>query len=149
MLLSRLQGLRALIGMALSLLVIAGFLLPALLRGGPPLVLALVTAVVVAFAALYLAHGVHVGTHVAFAGSVLALLLTTGLGAAFSSLCHFTGFSDENAATLTVAAGRLDVRGLILAGLVVGALGILDDITVTQVLGGVRAPGGRPDPRHL
>ncbi len=131
--LSRLQGVRALLGMAISLVVIVAFLLPALLRGGPPLPLALVTAIVVASCALYLAHGVHVGTHVAFAGSVLALGLATVLGAVFIELCHFTGFSDENAATLTVAAGQLDLRGLILAGLVVGALGVLDDVTVTQV----------------
>ena len=132
-LLSRMQGVRALLGMAISLAVIVAFLLPALLRGGPPLPLALVTAITVAFAALYLAHGVHVGTHVAFAGSVLALLLTTILGAAFIAACHFTGYSDEYAATLTVANAKLDIRGLILAGLVIGALGVLDDITVTQV----------------
>lgn len=132
-LLSRLQGLRALVGMGVSLLVVIGFLLPALLRGGPPLPLAVVTALVVAFAALYLAHGIHVGTHVAFLGSALALLATTGLGAAFVAACHFTGYADDTVATLVVAAGKLDVRGLILAGLVVGALGVLDDITVTQV----------------
>jgi uncharacterized membrane protein len=127
------QGIRALIGMGLSLVAVVVYLLPALLRGGPTLPLALVTAIAVAFAALYLAHGIHVGTHVAFAGSVLALALTAGLGAAFISLCHFTGYSDEYAATLTVAAGHLDVRGLLLAGLVIGALGVLDDVTVTQV----------------
>jgi len=131
--LSRMQGIRALLGMAISLVVIVAFLLPALLRGGPPLPLALVTAIVVAFSALYLAHGIHVGTHVAFAGSVLSLLLTTLLGASFIGLAHFTGFSDENAVSLTVAAGRLDLRGLILAGLVIGSLGVLDDMTVTQV----------------
>jgi uncharacterized membrane protein len=133
LLLSRLQGVRALLGMAASLLVVVGFLLPALLRGGPPLPLALVTAIVVAFCALYLAHGVHVGTHVAFVGSVLALVLTTVLGATFMSVAHFTGLADENAVTLTVAAGELDLRGLLLAGLIIGALGVLDDVTVTQV----------------
>lgn len=132
-LLARVQGVRALAGMALSLLVVIGFLLPALLRGGPPLVLALVAASVVAFLALYLAHGIHVGTHVAFLGSILALALTAGLGAAFVSLAHLTGLGDEDAVVLSVAAGDLDLRGLILAGLVVGALGVLDDITVTQV----------------
>ena len=131
--LSRVQGLRALVGMAISLVVIVAFLLPALLRGGPPLPLALVTAIVVAFSALYLAHGVHVGTHVAFVGSVLSLSLAALLGVVFISLCHFTGFSDENAVSLTVAAGSLDLRGLILAGLVIGSLGVLDDMTVTQV----------------
>jgi uncharacterized membrane protein len=131
--LSRMQGLRALLGMAISLVVIVAYLLPALLRGGPPLPLALVTAIVVAFCALYLAHGIHNGTHVAFAGSVLSLSLATLLGALFISLCHFTGLSDENAMSLTVAAGELDLRGLILAGLVIGSLGVLDDMTVTQV----------------
>jgi uncharacterized membrane protein len=131
--LSRFQGLRALLGMGISLVVIVAYLLPALLRGGPPLPLALVTAIVVAFCALYLAHGIHAGTHVAFAGSVLSLSLATLLGALFISLCHFTGLSDENALSLTVAAGDLDLRGLILAGLVIGSLGVLDDMTVTQV----------------
>jgi uncharacterized membrane protein len=132
-LLSGFQGIRALVGMGLSLVAVVVYLLPALLRGGPPLPLALVTAVAVAFAALYLAHGIHVGTHVAFAGSVLALVLTAGLGAGFIAACHFTGYSDEYAATLSIANTQLDVRGLILAGLVIGALGVLDDITVTQV----------------
>ena len=131
--LSGFQGVRALLGMGLSLLAVVLYLLPALLRGGPPLPLALVTAILVAFAALYLAHGIHVGTHVAFAGSALALGLTAGLGSAFIALCHFTGFADDHAATLSLAAGDLDVRGLILAGLVIGAIGVLDDVTVTQV----------------
>jgi uncharacterized membrane protein len=131
--LGRLQGFRSLVGMVLSLGVVIAYLLPALLRGGSPLLLALVVAVTVAFLVLCLAHGIHQGTHVAFVGSVLALAITAGLGAAFIHLCHFTGFADENVASLTVAAGRLDIRGLILAGLVVGALGILDDMTVTQV----------------
>lgn len=132
-LLSRLQGLRALIGMVLSLLVIIFYLLPALLRGGPPLPLAVVTAMAVAFLVLYLAHGIHSGTHVAFVGSVLALTVTGVLGTVFVHLASITGFSDETAATLTVAAGNLDLRGLLLAGLVIGALGVLDDVTVTQV----------------
>ncbi len=143
------QGVRALVGMGLSLVAVVAYLLPALLRGGPPLPVALVTAVAVAFAALYLAHGVHVGTHVAFAGSVLALTLTAGLGAAFIALCHFTGYSDEHAATLTIAAGQLDVRGLILAGLVIGALGVLDDVTVTQVSAVAEVQAAAPEASTL
>lgn len=144
-----LQGVRALVGMGLSLVVVVAYLLPALLRGGPPLPLAVVTAIGVAFAVLYLAHGVHVGTHVAFAGSVLALALTAALGAAFIALCHFTGYSDEYAATLSIANGELDVRGLILAGLVIGALGVLDDVTVTQVSAVAEVQSAAPDASAL
>ncbi|MFN8017060.1 MAG: YibE/F family protein [Acidimicrobiales bacterium] len=132
-LLGRLQGVRALLGMVVSLVIVIAYLLPALLRGGPPVTLALVTALAIAVAVLYLAHGVHVGTHVAFAGSAIALGLATGLGALFIGACHLTGYTDDTVASLTVAAGSLDVRGLILAGLVIGALGVLDDMTVTQV----------------
>jgi len=143
------QGFRALVGMALSLVAVVAYLLPALLRGGPPLPLALVTASMVAFAVLYLAHGIHVGTHVAFAGSVVALALTAALGSAFIVLCHFTGFSDEYAATLSIASGQLDVRGLILAGLVIGALGVLDDVTVTQVSAVAEVQAAAPDASAL
>lgn len=131
--LGRWQGLRSLIGMALSLLAILAFLLPALLRGGPPLELALVTAVVVAVFVLYLAHGFHTGTHVALLGSVGALVLTTILGVAFTSLTRLTGLQDENTLTLVATAGKLNIRGLLLAGVVIGALGVLNDVTVTQV----------------
>lgn len=129
----RWQGLRALAGLAASGLVLVAFVVPALLRDEPALVVALSGTVVIAFVALYLAHGVTRATTVALAGTLVSLAVTTALAFAAAGAAHLTGLADDNAQTLRVTAHALDLRGLLVAGIVVGALGVLDDVTVTQV----------------
>ena len=149
--LGRLRGLMALAGLAASLLVLGLYTLPALLDGRAPLPVSLVTASLIAVAALYLAHGPGPMTAVALLGTVGALALTTALGLAFISLASFTGFAEETSFFLEAYGGLLDVRGLLLAGVVIGALGALDDMTVTQasVVWELRAASGDLGPRRL
>ena len=71
-------------------------------------------------------------TSVALLGTLLSLALTGALGALFTGVTKFTGQADESNVFLNVLVADLDVRGLLLAGLVIGALGVLDDVTVTQ-----------------
>ena len=130
---ARLGGLRALVGLGASLGVVAVFLLPALLRDRPPLAVALTATVVIAFVALYLAHGVSWPTTVALAGTLLSVVVVGALGAVFVHLAAFTGLPDQAAQVLRVSAEAVDLRGLLVAGMVIGALGVLDDVTVTQV----------------
>ncbi len=85
----------------------------------------------IGFVALYLAHGVGPLTHVALIGTFAALVITVVLSAIVVELAAFTGFSGEESFYLTVV-GDIDVQGLLLAGIVLGALGALDDVTVTQ-----------------
>jgi uncharacterized membrane protein len=129
----RWQGVRALIGLAASGLVLVAFVVPALLRDQPALLVALAGTVAVAFVALYLAHGINVATTVALAGTLASLAITTGGAYLAAAAAHLTGLADENAQTLRVTADALDLRGLLVAGIVVGALGVLDDVTVSQV----------------
>jgi uncharacterized membrane protein len=129
----RWQGLRALAGLVASGLVLVAFVVPALLRDEPALVVALSGTVVIAFVALYLAHGVTRATTVALAGTLLSLAVTTGLAFVVAGAAHLSGLADDNAQTLRVTAHALDLRGLLVAGIVVGALGVLDDVTVSQV----------------
>jgi uncharacterized membrane protein len=131
--LGRLRGVMALAGLALSLVVLIVFLLPSLLRGHDPLAVALVGASVVAFLALYLAHGVNERTTVALLGSFAALGLTGVLSLIFVGAAHFTGLSQEEAGFLQLTAGQVNLQGLLLAGIIIGSLGVLDDVTVTQV----------------
>ncbi len=131
--LGRWQGVRALAGLAASLLVIVAFTLPALLGGDSPLAIALVSASVVAYLALYLAHGVNTRTTTALLGTLMSLALTGLLALVFVSLARFTGLGDEEAIYLQVSSDQIDLRGLLLAGIVIGSLGVLDDVTVTQV----------------
>jgi uncharacterized membrane protein len=58
--------------------------------------------------------------------------LTLGLAVAFIHLAHITGLSSEESLLLQVDRGDLSLEGLVLAGMVIGALGVLDDVTVSQ-----------------
>ena len=131
--LGRIAGLRALAGVGVSLVVLVQFLLPSILEGNNPLAVAIVGASVVMFIALYLVHGLNVRTTAAVLGTLLSLTLTAVLGVLFVGATRLTGLGDEEATILRAFAEQVDVRGLILAGIVIGSLGVLDDVTVTQV----------------
>jgi uncharacterized membrane protein len=129
--LGRLRGLTALIGLVLSVAVLLAYIVPAILSGRPPELVALTGGILIAVMALYLAHGIKAMTHVAAIGTLLSLALTVVLAAAVTGLADFSGLVSEEASFLMVI-GEFDLRGLLLAGIVLGALGALDDVTVTQ-----------------
>jgi uncharacterized membrane protein len=141
----RMRGLRSLAGLAVSFGILLFFVLPAILDGAPPLLVAVVGSAAIMFAALYLTHGVTVHTSVAVAGTLASLVLTGLLGAAFTSLLHLTGVGTDDSSYLSATQSDIDPRGLLLAGIVIGALGVLDDVTVTQAVtvAEMAAAGGR------
>lgn len=126
------KGVSALIGLASSLVILSAFILPALLLGSPPVAVAAVGAGAIAVVSMAFAHGLNVRTGIALVGTLLALFLTAVLGWIFTTAMNFTGIGSDDAAYLQAVAGTIDLRGLLLAGLVIGALGVLDDVTVTQ-----------------
>ena len=131
--LGRRRGLAALLALGLSLLVLVRFLLPALLEGTDPLLAAVVASAAVMFVALYITHGFRPQTSIAVLGTLTSLALTALLAGAFLGVARFSGLASEEATFLQVLANEVDLRGLLLAGIVVGSLGVLDDVTVTQV----------------
>jgi uncharacterized membrane protein len=128
----RLRGLLSLIGLGVSVAVIAAFIVPAILDGTSPLAVALVGSMAVMFATMGLAHGVGPKSVAAALGTAAALLLTAGLAILFTELANITGFSSEEATLLQGVAGELSLEGLVLAGIVIAALGVLDDLTISQ-----------------
>jgi uncharacterized membrane protein len=130
--LSRWRGLRALGSLALSVVILIVFVLPALLDGKPPLAVAVVGASAIMIGTLYLTHGFSARTSVALLGTLISLSLTGVLGLLFTTIGRFTGLAGESERFLATVGESIDLRGLLLAGLVIGALGVLDDVTVTQ-----------------
>lgn len=128
----RLQGLRALLGLALTFLVIVVFMIPALLSGSNPLAIAVVGSVVIMIITLYLSHGFSAKTTAAVAGTSLALLITGALSVLFVGAANITGLASEEARMASVQVAGLSLRGLLLAGIVLGGLGVLDDVTMSQ-----------------
>ena len=131
--LGRLRGALALVGMAATLAVLVAFVAPSVLDGNDPVLVAAVAAAVVAFVSLYLTHGANMHTTVALAGTLASLGLTLGLSQVFFGLSKFTGLATEEGLTLPLIAGDVDLASLLLGGAIIGALGALDDVTVTQV----------------
>jgi uncharacterized membrane protein len=128
----RWQGLRSLVGLACSFVVIIGFVVPAILRGHSPVPVALVGAMAIMLVSLYLSHGLGPKTTAAVVGTALALGLTAALTAAFVELAALTGLASDEALNAGFQVGGLSLRGLLLAGIIIGGLGVLDDVTVSQ-----------------
>jgi uncharacterized membrane protein len=126
------QGLRALLGLALSFVVIIGFMVPAILSGRSPVAVAIVGSLLIMVTTLYLSHGWSAKTTAAVVGTASALLLIAGLAAAFVSVSHITGIASEDARLANLSVGGLSLRGLLLAGVIIGGLGVLDDVTMSQ-----------------
>ena len=129
---ARLKGLRAFIATGTSLVIIVGFIVPRILDGWSPILVSLVGVGGILFLAIYFVHGLNWSTTAALVGTFLAVVITMTLGVLFSDLSHLTGFGSEDAMMINAAAGQINLKGLLLAGLLIGALGALTDITIVQ-----------------
>ncbi len=129
---ARWRGLLALVGIVVAFMVLVVFLLPALRDGAPAIPVALVASAAILYAVIYLAHGVSLRTSAALLGTLSSLLLAAGLSWLAIQLAHLTGLSDEQNATVTAYLGNVSISGLLLAGFIIGSLGVLNDVTVTQ-----------------
>jgi uncharacterized membrane protein len=120
------------VGLAASLAVVIFFVVPAILDGRPPLAVALAGGVAVMLVTIALAHGLGAKSIAAALGTAFSLALTVGLALLFTNLTHLTGFSSEEAVLLNATGAGVSFKGLVLAGMVIAALGVLDDVTVSQ-----------------
>ncbi|MGQ5263416.1 YibE/F family protein [Micromonospora sp. ZYX-F-536] len=128
----RWRGLAALGGLAASFAILLTFVLPGIGAGRSPLLVAVVGAALIMFVVLYLTHGVTAQTSVAVLGTLGSLVLTGVLATIATAATHLTGFGSEDATTLSMFQANVDLHGLLLAGIIIGSLGVLDDVTVTQ-----------------
>jgi uncharacterized membrane protein len=114
---------------------------PGILNGKPPVTMALVGSLAVMFVTVLLAHGSGPKSVAALLGTTAALLLTAGLAAFFTHLSRLTGLAGDEAFALRLADPSVSLQGLLIAGMIVGALGVLDDVTVSQssIVLGLRA----------
>jgi len=133
LLISRWKGLRSLLSMAFSLMVIIGFIIPHILAGEDPLRVSILGSGVLLAVTLYLTYGWNLKTHAAVLSMVIVLLITGALAGVFVDFTRLTGSGDENALFLIqMLNAQINLRGLLLGGMIIGALGVLDDLVTTQ-----------------
>jgi uncharacterized membrane protein len=129
-----LRGARSLVALALTLTVVVRVVIPLLLHGVDPVLLAVVAAAGITIVTLVLTEGLSRITLAASVGTFAALAMTAGLAALFTAAAEFTALQgNESIAFLIPIVGeRIDLTGILLAATVLGSLGVLDDVTVTQ-----------------
>ena len=127
----RWRGVSALAGLAMTFALLLLFVVPAILAGEPPLLVAIVGSAAIVLTVLYLTHGFALTTTVAVLGTLVSLVLTGLLSAAAVGALHLTGITDD-ISTSVGTQHSVNMEGLLLAGIVIGSLGVLDDVTVTQ-----------------
>ncbi|MFF7410254.1 YibE/F family protein [Streptomyces lydicus] len=128
----RLRGVLALVALAASFVVLTLFILPAILQGSDPLVVAVVGGSAIMLIALYMCHGLTARTSVAVLGTLASLVLIALLGSVFINWALLTGNTDDTTGLVHGLYPDIEIRGLLLAGIIIGSLGVLDDVTVTQ-----------------
>ncbi len=129
---ARWRGLRALIGLGFAFAVVVMFLLPALLDGKPAVPVALVSGSLILYAVLYLAHGVNLRTSSALLGTLTSMVVAAVLSWAAIEMTHLTGLSEEQNTNVATYLEHVSITGLLLAGFIIGSLGVLNDVTITQ-----------------
>jgi uncharacterized membrane protein len=133
LIMSRWKGLRSILSLAFSLLVIIGYIIPHILAGEDPLRVSITGSIILLGVTLYLTYGWNLKTHAAVVSMILVLLITGTLAALFVVFTRLAGSGDENALfLLQMLNAQINLRGLLLGGMIIGALGVLDDLVTTQ-----------------
>jgi len=142
---SRWKGLRSLLSMAFSLFVIIRYIIPHILLGEDPVRVSIIGAAILLAVTLYLTYGWNLKTHSAVLGMIFVLLITGTLAYGFVVFTRLTGAGDENALFLIqMLDSRINLRGLLLGGMIIGALGVLDDLVTTQASAIFELHGANP-----
>lgn len=129
----RKKGLLSFIGMCFSFVIIGNFIVPAIVDGNNPILISLLGAALIIPVTFYMAHGINKKTTISVISTFGALVVTGLLAYVFVELTRLTGYAAEEATYLSfIKNGTINIRNLLLAGIIIGAMGVLDDITISQ-----------------
>lgn len=130
----KMKGVKALLSLAISFFIIIKLILPQILSGSNPLMVGVLGSLIILTVMIYLTEGWNKKSHLAIISVLFALIITMILSVIFTSLTRLTGFAQEEAVFL-IGIGQqiIDFRGLLLAGMLIGTVGVLDDVIVGQI----------------
>lgn len=127
------KGIRSLLGIGFSLLIIVFYILPQIINGEDPVWVSITGAFVFLAVSQLIVYGWNLKTHSAVIGIFISLILTGILSGFFVDFTQLTGYGDENALFLSqMSTQTINIKGLLLAGMLIGALGVLDDLVISQ-----------------
>jgi len=127
------KGLRSLVALAASFFLILKFILPAILAGYSPFLVSLAGGLVILAFIIYLTEGFNRKSNLAMASVFFSLLITLGLSVLFTWLTRLSGLDEDAGFLIGMTTNQIDFRGLLLAGFLIGAIGVLDDVVIGQI----------------
>ncbi len=136
------RGLRSVIGLVIAFVVLLGFTLPAILDGKSPVAVAITSSAAILLIVIYLAHGMSLRTSAALLGTLASLGVAAVLSYLSVVTMNITGLSGEQTTNLQVYQNGISTNGILLAGFIIGALGVLNDVTITQASAVFELAGG-------
>ncbi|MBP6943075.1 MAG: YibE/F family protein [Candidatus Buchananbacteria bacterium] len=130
----RRKGIKALLGLGISFLVIMGLIVPQILAGRNPVLVGIVGSFLILMSVIYIAEGFNRKANIAAASISIVLIITALLALLFTSLARLTGLAQEEATYLVgIGSQVIDFRGLLLTSFLIGILGVLDDLVISQI----------------
>ncbi len=129
----RWKGLRSLLALAASFIVILKFIIPQILSGANPVMISVSGAIIILIFAIYFTQGINKKAHIANLSLIVSLLFTALLSFWVTKVAQLTGYSEEASYLMDISQGNLNLQGLLLAGILIGTLGVLDDVIISQV----------------
>jgi uncharacterized membrane protein len=134
MVVARRQGFLSIVGMVLSVLVLSNYVVPQILAGGNPIIITLIGSLIIAVVTVYMSHGWTVHSHLALLSMMVTLLAVSALSWVAVHTAYMVGLGSEEAYFLQFGpTSNINLQGLLLGGIMLGTLGILDDITIAQI----------------
>ncbi|MEK7529731.1 MAG: YibE/F family protein [Patescibacteria group bacterium] len=127
------RGALALVGLGVTVAILLGWIVPRILGGADPLLSVILGSAVILCVNMFLTHGFRRATTVAFGSTLVGLALTVLFSKLFVVWSNLSGLGTEEAAFVQILGGQIQPAGLFLAGIVLGAVGVLDDVAVAQI----------------
>ena len=127
------KGALSIISLLISFAIIFIFVLPQIQAGKDPVLIAILSSIVIIPITFYLSHGFQLKTTISIVGTFISLVITGLLAVYFVNLVNLTGGASEEALFLQNIGGTVyNLRDLLLAGIIIGTMGVMDDVTVSQ-----------------
>lgn len=128
----RLRGLFALFALVVAAGVLLAFVLPAIVSGGPGLLIGMVAASAIMFVTLFFVHGVNMRTASALFGTLAGILIISAVSWIAVQTTRLSGLGDETSGLLSNMVSEIDFRSLLTCSILIAGLGVLNDVTITQ-----------------
>jgi uncharacterized membrane protein len=140
------KGFKSLLSLAITFFIIMNFIIPQILNGINPLFVTIIGSLIILLFIIYLTEGINQKSHLAILAIFISLLFTLVISILFTHLTKLTGTSQEEIMHL-IGAGKqeIDFKGLLLAGIIIGTLGVLDDVVISQISAVEQLQSANPD----